>query len=187
MVKRMVIHHDTENLVTRGQGHIHEMLKEVSNKLRSGLPYQITVSDTKSEVFPSTPSSSLSQACWTPEDGSLKDWAMAVSQSSHRRCPFCNPSRNPFRTKQALQDHLQSVAHCKPFIFCSVNFADGKSGTSKIIRAFTTVSGLLQHLESGACYDGIAEFWKTAKYLEKRLQMWGLNFKLTIKSKENSQ
>lgn len=187
MIKRIVTHHDTENIVTRGQGHIRDMLEEVSNKLRSRLPNQTTASDTKSEVVISTPSSSLSQACWTPEDGSMKDWAMAVSQSSHRRCPFCDPSRRPFVTQQALQDHLQSAAHCKPFVFCPVNLADGKSGASKMIRVFTTVSGLLQHLESGACYDGIAGFWKTANYLEKRLQMWGLNFRLTIKSKGNSR
>lgn len=184
-VKRIVVENDTENLVTKRQEPVYDMLHEVSKRLLFGSANQETVSDTESEVFVPTPSSSLSQACWTPEDGSVKDWAAAISQSSHRRCPFCSPDRRPFPTQQALQDHLLSAAHREPFVFCPVNLAVGNSGTSKAIRGFTTVSGLVQHIESGACVEGIAGFWKAAKYLENRLRTWGLNFTLTINSHEN--
>jgi hypothetical protein len=41
-------------------------------------------------------------------------------------------------------------------------------------KSFSTLSGLAQHLESGACEGGIATLHKAAEYIEDRLRGIGM-------------
>ena len=74
---------------------------------------------------------------------------------------------------------MKSAAHCEPFLYCPTMLAGSESQKPGAIRSFTTVSGLAQHLESGACVGGRATFRKVVKYLETRIQEFGFNFRLT--------
>jgi hypothetical protein len=183
-LNQLVLFHDTDRLITQSQGGVDNVLLEVNRRL-AAFPQ---CRDTTSEMTTPRPSSGsvsslLTPNNWTPESGSTSSdgWALLVSQASKKRCPCCSPKRSPFPTEIALQHHLQSAAHCEPFIVCPTPLAVKRSNKQQdLVRSFTTVSGLVQHLESGRCMGGIATFWKAINYLEKRLETCGLSMGLAV-------
>lgn len=192
-LKEIIIQQDTERLITKPPMHpVQDMLFSVNQRLLSSRKTTNSVdsasNDTDSELGAviltpasgETPSgfSSGGGDVWTPEDGSVADWAMLLSQSlsPQNRCPFCPPTRRPFSKASALRDHLRSKAHAVPFVFCPADLADGKEKAARRVRAFTTMGGLAQHLESNVCFGGMKAFQKTLGGLEKRLMMLGLGF-----------
>ncbi|KAM3551971.1 hypothetical protein ARSEF4850_007612 [Beauveria asiatica] len=167
-LKILILKYDTERLITRSPSDGDVLLEGQS--------------DVSSDLVRTPSSLSLSSTadgCWTPTSGSLSDWTMLISQSPSHRCPFCPLDRRPFRDARALQNHIHSAAHHEPFIYCPAAISGSGNGKSKAIRKFTTISGLAQHLESGACIGGEASFWKAIKYLDARLQQMGKQFRLT--------
>ncbi|XMA16440.1 hypothetical protein WAI453_009231 [Rhynchosporium graminicola] len=86
------------------------------------------------------------------------------TQSGFKVCHLCPPSRTrPFKGKAALQQHLSSSVHAQvstslPVLddlsfHCPYTLLDDASQT-RPLKQFSTVSGLVQHLESGACNGG---------------------------------
>ncbi|KAK8143268.1 hypothetical protein G3M48_007495 [Beauveria asiatica] len=167
-LKILILKYDTERLITRSPSDGDVLLEGQS--------------DVSSDLIRTPSSLSLSSSadgCWTPTSGSLSDWTMLISQSPSHRCPFCPLDRRPFRDARALQNHIHSAAHHEPFIYCPAAISGSGNDKSKAIRKFTTISGLAQHLESGACIGGEASFWKAIKYIDARLQKMGMQFRLT--------
>jgi hypothetical protein len=164
----LILKHDTERLITR-------------QPADSGLLEDDTDSSGSWDLIrtPSSASLSSGDGCMTPASGGLSDWAVLLSRVPSHRCPLCPLGRRPFRDAKALQDHIKSAAHCEPFIYCPTTLAGSGNQKPGAIRVFTTVSGLAQHLESGACVGGKVTFRKVVKYLETRIQAFGLNFRLT--------
>lgn len=181
-LRRLVVEHDTDRLVTDGAATISSTLAEVSERLQTKPRRRSLTSEPQADLLVPTLSSTTSQGCWTPKSGSASEWVtLLVSESKENRCSFCGPKRRPFRSRAALQDHLNSPAHEEPFSFCPAALPGLGSGQSVEIKYFKTVSALLQHVESGACIGGKAGFVKVANYLEERLRQLGLNMRLTIK------
>ena len=91
------------------------------------------------------------------------------------KCPLC-PARKAFRTLDALRNHLSSPAHAPKRFHCPSSFVLSRDATnvSSPMKYFSTLSGLTQHLESGACEGGKATFLKTVVYVEERLNQLGL-------------
>ncbi|KAK8144092.1 hypothetical protein G3M48_006300 [Beauveria asiatica] len=169
-MKILIERYDTERLITRlpsDEGAFLENHSSVDSDLIR-TPSSLSLSST-------------SDGCWTPTSGSLSDWTMLISQYPSYRCPLCPLDRRPFQDATALQHHIHSAAHYEPFIYCPVAISGSGNGNgkSKAVRRFSTVSGLAQHLESGACVGGAASFWNAMKYIDTRLQEMGMHFRLT--------
>jgi hypothetical protein len=150
---------------------------------------------------PGTPTASLDSAdSWpliAPTDsqggaeGSFVDWSLLEDSlfslerrrvgdeiEPELRCPLCPKKRKVFVTMQALQQHIISPAHCDKVYHCPSNLlpmdssrAETKQGKGK---QFTTLSGLAQHLESGACHGGKQTFLHCIEFIQRHLGQWGL-------------
>lgn len=150
-------------------------------------------SSTNWEMIP-TPSNGSTSGIDAPSrrlsiNSTASSWALVTSTSSPEetsladttRCPLCPPYRPPFHSYRALRQHMDSVAHSPPLFHCPIslfpNSSDGKRATKK---SFTTLSGLAQHLESGACHGGITTLKRTVKYVESKLAEIGWNGSLLL-------
>jgi hypothetical protein len=93
-------------------------------------------------------------------------------------CPLCTRNRTVFATTQALRQHMISSAHRDKVYHCpsslfrmhSSSF-DAKRGKRK---QFTSLSGLTQHLESGACHGGRQTFLHCIEFVQRHLEQWGV-------------
>lgn len=94
------------------------------------------------------------------------------------RCPLCPRKSKAFRTIQALQQHVVSPAHCDKVYRCPRNLFPINSSKAKTNQGkgkqFTTLSGLAQHLESGACRGGKQTFLYCVEFIQQHLGQWGL-------------
>ncbi len=102
----------------------------------------------------------------------LEDSSLAMRPT----CPLCPFGRKPFKSLEALRNHLSSPAHSPKVFHCPLYFAglEDDRKVSQLMRYFSTLSGLMQHLESGACQGGRATFRKTVEYIEHNLGKTGL-------------
>jgi len=97
---------------------------------------------------------------------------------STNRCPICPPTCRPFHSLQSLKQHLDSAAHAGRIFHCPKSISPSTTGSSTQTKFFSTLSGLAQHLESGACYGGLGTLRATARYVEVRLRQLGWSGKL---------
>ncbi len=112
----------------------------------------------------------------TPNSGSSQPLLKDLSLAMRLTCPLCPVGRKPFKSLEALKNHLSSPAHSPKVFHCPLYFAglDDDRKVSQLMRYFSTLSGLMQHLESGACQGGRATFRKTVEYIEHNLGKTGL-------------
>ncbi len=91
------------------------------------------------------------------------------------RCAFCPPNRKKFHNVAVFQAHIASAAHAPKFFHCPLVFVPdiSLSDLRKKKKHFSTLSGLTQHLESGACRGGVATFEKAIRYVEEQLKVLG--------------
>lgn len=143
---------------------------------------------------PGTPTASLDSAdgwslitpthSWESADGSLVDGSLlgdsllSLDKTEPKiRCPLCPRKRRAFATVQALQQHMISPAHCDKVYHCPSNLLPVDSSRVRIKRGkekrFTTLSGLAQHLDSGACYGGKQTFLHCIEFIQRHLGQWG--------------
>lgn len=124
-------------------------------------------------------------------EGSLVDWSLledSLPPLGRRRvinkiepelhCPLCPRKRKAFTTVQALQQHMISLAHCDKVYHCPSNLLPVDSSRAETKRGkgkqFTTLGGLAQHLESGACHGGKQTFLHCIEFIQRHLGQWGL-------------
>jgi hypothetical protein len=134
-----------------------------------------------------TPSSTMASASLlvlTPSSGYS---STVVSASGGTRCPLCPPTRRQFATLQSLQQHLLSPAHDAQIFHCPVSSPSvftipggAPQGKAATVKWFSTLSGMVQHVESGACVGSGADFNKAVSYLEARIKGLGLPMRRTI-------
>ncbi|KAE9373696.1 hypothetical protein N431DRAFT_438893 [Stipitochalara longipes BDJ] len=107
------------------------------------------------------------------------------TQSGDQTCPLCLPARTRKFKGSALRQHLSSSVHAKVSMSLPLPVPDevsfhcprtlmGEGGKNKPLKKFSTVSGLAQHLESGACDGGRATFRRVVEYVQE--EMKGLGF-----------
>ena len=127
--------------------------------------------------FPSPPDTWEPQSgMLTPNSGISPSPSDKSSLTMRLTCPLCPSSRKPFKSLEALQNHLSSPAHSPKVFHCPLSFAglDNDKEVSQLMRHFSTLGGLMQHLESGACQGGNVTFRKTVEYIECNLGNMGL-------------
>lgn len=95
-------------------------------------------------------------------------------------CPLCPADRKAFHSIQALQMHLASPKHAPKAFHCPTILVSTTKRGDKL-RRFKTLSGLTQHLESGACKGGKAGLRKTIQMLEARLSEMGIKHQGLLK------
>ncbi|KAI9773496.1 MAG: hypothetical protein M1839_002078 [Geoglossum umbratile] len=127
----------------------------------------------------STGNDLLSPGALTPTSGYSSALSISSPPSlSRNRCPLCPPSRPPFSNQKSRQQHLSSPAHTPRLFHCPIsllpNPPSSESSPTVILKSFSTLSGLAQHLESGACEGGTETFRRAAKYIEIRLKEMGV-------------
>lgn len=100
------------------------------------------------------------------------------TQSGLHTCHLCPPSRTRTFKGSALQQHLSSSVHAPvstslpvldniSFHFPHTCLRD--SGQKRPPKQFSTVSGLVQHLESGACDGGAKTLRRVIKYVQEEM------------------
>jgi len=123
-----------------------------------------------------SPSDTWEPGMFTPNSGNSQPLLEDLSLAIRLTCPLCPFGRKPFKSLEAMKDHLSSPAHSPKIFHCPLDFVglkdEGK--VSQLMRYFSTLSGLMQHLESGACQGGGATFRKTVEYIEHNLGKMGL-------------
>ncbi|KAK0746928.1 hypothetical protein B0T18DRAFT_429795 [Schizothecium vesticola] len=168
----LVLRSDREGLVSSPAGAAQDLLGEATRRLgeatasgdaKAALDSRDVVSwrsgSSTSGVI-QTPSSgmispSLASPILTPASGYSS--ALAVPTRGATRCPLCPPTRRPFPTPQSLQQHLKSPAHDAQIFHCPVSpltFTGVEGQDKATVKWFSTVSGMGQHVESGACVTG---------------------------------
>ncbi len=140
-------------------------------------------SDTESEWSLLTPSSTENITLEVLEQWSLLESSQTIPSStttpsglqvSKLRCPFCPTTKRPFATSLALQQHMASPTHSARLYHCPrALFTNGKE-PQKQEKYFATMSGLAQHLESGACTGGKATYKCCISIVQGCLERCGL-------------
>ncbi|KAH7063256.1 putative zinc finger protein [Macrophomina phaseolina] len=135
---------------------------------------------TTSSCRPATPTTDgsstgdhFSPRILTPQSDLSESLMNLRSTSLSRVCPLCPSSRHSFSTAESLRQHLASPAHAPRIFHCPV-FLQPPVFRPTTIKYFSTLSGLAQHLESGAYQGGMDTFHQAAKYIEKKLKKSGM-------------
>ncbi|KAL9131512.1 MAG: hypothetical protein Q9217_000591 [Psora testacea] len=171
---------DTNHLISSSSFQEHAAFMEVdwSEKMSATESVIFTpVTDDSFGEFPSPFATPESQSgMLTPSSGRSQHMSENLSLAVRLSCPLCPIGRKPFKSLTAMKDHLESPAHSPRIFHCPLNLAGfGDEGeVSQLMKHFSTLSGLMQHLESGACQGGRATFRKTAEYIEHNLGKMGL-------------
>ena len=128
----------------------------------------------ESPFWPASPASR--SGIITPDSGSSQGRLDTLSPAIKLSCPLCPVVRKPFRSFEALSNHLTSPAHSPKVFHCPLSIAgyEDEGKMSELMKYFSTLSGLLQHLETGACQGGNTAFRKTVEYIEHNLRKMGL-------------
>lgn len=104
------------------------------------------------------------------------------TQSGYQTCPLCPPSRTRKFKDSALQQHLSSSVHAQ--VSMSLPAPDeisfhcprtlmGEGSKNRPLKQFSTMSGLAQHLESGACDGGRGTFRRVVEYVQEEMKGMG--------------
>ena len=122
--------------------------------------------------FPSNVHTPLSPGMLAP----ASSWRPSVIQLSINQyplsCPLCSKNKR-FKSKHALESHMSSPAHMSKIFHCPTNLMD-LAINKTIIKSFTTLSGLTQHIESASCGDGKATLKAAMEIIQGKLETMGL-------------
>jgi hypothetical protein len=67
-----------------------------------------------------------------------------------------------------------SAAHAPKIFHCPTALSTVKGKKGKVIKTFSTLSGVAMHVESGACYGGLKALEEVVNFVNKKLQEVGL-------------
>ncbi len=171
---------DINHLITGGSNQEYAALKgaDVSGKTSttgSVILTPVTGDDfDQSQFWPASPGSRPGML--TPDSRSSRRLSDSLSPAIRLLCPLCPIDRKPFKSLEAMSNHLSSPAHLPKVFHCPLSFAgyEDETKVSQLMKYFSTLSGLMQHLESGACQGGNTTFRKTVEYIEHNLGKMGL-------------
>lgn len=175
---------DTEHIITtrladRGE----QLVTGTSSTMRtSGGPYSpaLTEDDDSDGVLLLTPTSSTTDhfplsptGQLTPKSSNSASTAAMTLRCSFT-CPLCPLTRPPFTNRCSLEQHLASPVHAPSLFHCPLSLVHASlADLVKEPKSFKTLSGLSQHLESGACGGGKATMKRAIRYVEEKLRLMG--------------
>lgn len=127
-----------------------------------------------------TPTSTLTASTNLPSMVTL--WSRIGTDP--QACPLCPPSSTRKFKPGSLRQHLSSKVHAqvsahlpspmsnKISFHCPRSLMDGES--KKAVKQFSSVSGLAQHLESGACAGDKGTLRRVIEYVQEEMKNIGL-------------
>ena len=128
---------------------------------------------------PASPAYTTSPRFWVKENDEMVDSKRLPTQrppsSGMHTCHMCY---REFRSANALKSHSASAVHASKIFHCPVSFASHLKENllpQKKEKRFSTLSGLTQHLEAGACQGGIETFRNVIGFAQDRLSDLGVN------------
>ncbi|PON21483.1 hypothetical protein TGAM01_v209646 [Trichoderma gamsii] len=113
------------------------------------------------------------------ETESITSDSTELSKQKFFFCPLCPDTKRPFLTRLSLDMHMSSAAHTPKMFHCPSILFSGKPGKAhREMKNFSTVSGLVAHIESGVCHGGKAGLRMVMEHMEQVLEEMGISFKL---------
>ncbi|KAL8776439.1 MAG: hypothetical protein Q9213_008273 [Squamulea squamosa] len=177
-LNNLIRSHDTGNMITFGTqlGTLPDSDADDWNSSGLSSPGLLTPSSHDSDTY-----SGFMGSCLTPLDLPADYFVRNTAQSLVNRagkllCPLCPASSRGFRTMQALENHLASPAHAPKIFHCPVNVMSSEKEekqTEALIKEFSTLSGLTQHVESGACDGGRKMLEGAMEFVQEKLNELG--------------
>ncbi|KAF2137445.1 uncharacterized protein K452DRAFT_236010 [Aplosporella prunicola CBS 121167] len=134
------------------------------------------ISDTGSEWSLLTPDHS-DGGVFLPAERSILSSVSKAAAPRLFKCPTCPASHKGFKTLTALETHMASPAHALKLYRCPISIITPEigPGLQGQYKVFSTLSGLSQHIESGACKGGKNTFSRIMMFVQERLR--GLGFR----------
>ena len=170
-----VLTSDSHHIITGGSNHEDGLLKGGDCSGETSTTGSVTLTPLTSDGFnessfwPASPGSQSGML--TPNSTNSPRSLDSMIPATRLLCPLCPIGRKPFKSTEALSDHLSSPAHAPKVFHCPLSIAgyEDEGNFSQLMKYFSTLSGLVQHLESGACQGGNTTFRKTVEYIEHNL------------------
>lgn len=165
-IDQVISERDTGNIITSGNS-----LGRIGNGWGS--------SASSSSMALYTPNAGTRRSAAVTSQGALTPRTSTLSTSGDvlglfgggRSCPICNQT---FKTVQAARAHIYSSAHSPKIYHCPIPLVPAHARENDRMENFSTLSGLTQHLESGACKGGKSTFWKAMEFVNGKLRELGL-------------
>ncbi|KAI5924021.1 hypothetical protein F4810DRAFT_158701 [Camillea tinctor] len=182
---------DTGRIITSGGVTAQWLLEDSPSVASTSQIRSPIMTPTSTEFLDSYPPSSASSVILTPTS------TLSTSTNFHsalalrpragdgsQTCPLCPPSRTRRFKPSALQQHLASKVHAQVSMSLPLLAPDeisfhcpralvGEGSMEKAVKQFSTVSGLAQHLESGACNGGSVTFRRVVAYVQEEMKSMG--------------
>lgn len=180
---------DPGRIITSGGAKAQWLLEDNSSATSTSQIRSPILTPTSTEFFDSYPPSAI----FTPTStlsASTNFHSMLTlrprTRSGYQTCPLCPPSCTRTFKHSALQQHLSSSVHAQISMSLPLLVPDeisfhcprtliGEESKKKAIRQFSTVSGLAQHLESGACDGGKGTFRRVVEYVQEEIKGMGFD------------
>jgi len=178
---------DTRQIITSGGVTAQWLLEDNPSATSTSQTRSPILTPTSTEFLDSyppsailTPTSTVSTSANFPSMLTLRP----RTRSSYQTCPLCPPSRTRTFKPDALQQHLSSSIHAQisksaplpvpdEISFHCPRALTSEGGKKKAVKQFSTVSGLAQHLESGACDGREVTFRRVVEYVQKEMKGMG--------------
>jgi hypothetical protein len=105
----------------------------------------------------------------------MASFLMLARAQKQQYCFLCSTQKN-FKTNQALRDDLSSAAHEPNMFYCPTQiigeaFYVNIGHKVNLSRSFSTASGLVQHIESGAFYGPREMLKRAVVYFDKNFKI----------------
>lgn len=146
-----------------------------------------------------TPSASTTASCeWSFLDSSHKPTPSPTSSEGSSvptlradpdsGLPSCSKCERTFMSDHALRQHINSGVHGPKLFHCPTGAAGPVTEVNIPDRKFTSLSGLVQHIENGHCGDGDDAFMAIAGLLQGPMQKKvGMSMKLLNDSADDTE
>jgi hypothetical protein len=174
---------DTGETITTGGTTVQWLLEDSPSETSTSQIRSPILTPTSTEIFDvypflasRTPASTLSTST---------DIQYVLTRRPHtgrdpQTCPLCPLSRTRKFKPSALRQHLSSSVHAQVSAPLPSSVSDKISfhcpsplmgeENKKAVKQFSTVSGLAQHLESGACGGGRETLRRVVEYVQKEMK-----------------
>lgn len=178
---------DTGRIITSVGAKVQWLLEDNQSGTSTSQNRSPILTPTSTEFLDSYPPSAILTPVSSPSTSMNFNSVLTIrphARSGYQKCPLCPPSCTRTFKRSALQQHLSSSVHAQvltslPLLlpneisFHCPRALIGEETKEKAVMQFSTVSGLAQHLESGACDGGKTTFRRAVEYVQEEMKGMG--------------